>query len=59
MVCDFHVKFFFDGLLNLQKPWVTIFQHLPAVQVNEMIVLAELVRTLILCAVVPELMLDD
>ena len=58
MVCHLNAELFLDGFLDVLKPGVAILQHLSCVEVNEMVVLPELVGTFILCAVVPELVLD-
>ena len=58
-MCDFHPQFSLDGLLDLQQPRVAVLHHLAGVEVHKMIVLPELVRTLVLGAVVAELVFDD
>ena len=55
---DDHPQLSFDGLLDLQQPGVAIFHHLTRVKVDKMIVLPELVRALVLGAVVTELVFD-
>ena len=57
-MCDFHPEFLLDGLLDFEKPRIAILQYLSRLKINEMVVLPELVGTLVLGAVVPELVLD-
>ena len=59
MLRDFHAELLLDGLLNLQQSGIAVFQHFSCVQIDVMVMLAELVGTLVLSAVVPKLVLDD
>ena len=58
MLCDLNAKLLFDSLLDFHEPRVAILQHLAGLQIHKMVVLAEFVRTLVLGAVVAELVLD-
>ena len=59
MVRDFHAELLLDRALYLQQARVAEFHDLFRLDVYEMVVLAELVGTLVLRAVVPKLVLDD
>ena len=59
MVRDFHSKLFFDGTLDFQKARVAELHDAFRLQVDEMVVLAELVGAFVLRTVMPELVLDD
>ena len=56
---NLHAQLLFNRLLNLQQARVAELHDLFRIDVDEMVVLAELVGTLVLCAVVPKLVLDD
>ncbi len=56
---NLHAELFLDRLLDFEKPWVAKLHHAFGVEVNEVVVLAELVGALVLRAVVPKLVLDD
>ena len=56
---DLNAQLFFNGSLDFKQAWVAELHNLFCLQVDEMVVLAELVGTLVLCAIVPELVLDD
>ena len=58
-MCNLNAELFLDGTLDLKQAWVAKLHDSLRFQVDEMVVLAELVRALVLCAVVPELVLDD
>lgn len=55
---DLHTEFFLNGLLDLQQPRIAILHDFPGVEVDEMVVLAELVRTFVLGTVMAKLVLD-
>ncbi len=55
---DFHTQLPLDGLLDFQQSGIAVLHYLAGVEIHKMVVLAELVRTLVLCAVVAELVLD-
>ena len=59
MMRDFNAKLFLDRTLDFKQSRVAKLHHRFRLDVDEMVVLAELVRPLILCAVVPKLVLDD
>ena len=56
---NLHAKLLLNRLLDFEKSWVAKLHHVLRLHVDEMVVLAELVGTLVLCAVVPKLVLDD
>ena len=56
---DLHAKLLLDGALDFEQARVAKLHDLFRLKVDEMVVLAELVGALVLCAVVPELVLDD
>ena len=56
---NLNTQLFFNRTLNLQQSRVAKFHDGFRFHVDEMVVLAELVGTLVLRAVVPKLMLDD
>ncbi len=56
---NLNTQLLLDRPLNLQQSRVTKLHDAFRLQVDEMVVLAELVRAFVLRAVVPELMLDD
>ena len=56
---DLNPQLLFDGALDFKQTRVAKFHDGFRFHVDEMVVLAELVGTLILRAVVPKLMLDD
>ena len=56
---DFNAQMFLNRLLDFQQSWVAKLQHLLGFNVDEVVVLAELVGTLVLSAVVSKLVLDD
>ena len=58
-MCNLHAKLFLDGALDFQQARVAKLHHVFCLNINEMVVLAELVGTLVLCAIVPKLVLDD
>ena len=57
-MCYFHSQLPFDGLLDFQQSRVAILHHLAGVKVHKMIMLAELVGTFVLGAIVSELVFD-
>jgi len=59
MVGDFNTQLFLNGALDFQQARVAELHHLFRLNVNEMVVLAELVGAFVLGAVVPKLVLDD
>ena len=56
---NFNTQLFLNGALDLKQAWVAKLHDGLRLQVDEMVVLAELVGALVLRAVVPELVLDD
>ena len=54
-----HTQLFFNRPLDFKQAWVTKLHHRLRLQVNEMVVLAELVGAFVLRAIVSELVLDD
>ena len=56
---NFNTQLFLDGALDFQQAWVAELHDGFRFQIDEMIMLAELVRALVLCAIVPELVFDD
>ena len=55
---NLYPQLFFDGLLDLHKSWVAVFQHLTGVKINKVVVLPELVGMFVLGSVVAKLVLD-
>ena len=58
-MCNLNPQLFFYRFLNLQKAWVAKLHDAFRLNVDEVVVLAELVGAFVLCAVVPKLVLDD
>ena len=56
---NLNTQLFFDRPLDFKQTWVAKFHDGFRFHVDEMVVLAELVGTLVLSAVVPKLVLDD
>ena len=56
---NLNTQLLLDRPLNLQQSRVAELHHSFRLQVDEMVVLAELVGALVLCAVMPKLVLDD
>ena len=56
---NLHAQLFLDGALDFKQARVAKFHDLFCLNVDEMVVLAEFVRALVLRAVVPKLVLDD
>lgn len=56
---NLHAKLFLNRLLDFEQTWVTKFHHAFGVEVDKVVVLAELVGAFVLCTVVPKLVLDD
>ena len=56
---NLNTQLLLDGSLNLQQSRVAEFHDAFRLQVDEMVVLAELVGSFVLRAVVPKLVLDD
>ena len=56
---NLNTQLFFNRPLDFKQAWVAELHHRLRLQVNEMVVLAELVGAFVLRAVVPELVLDD
>ena len=56
---DFNAQLFFYRPLYLKQAWVAKLHDGLRLQIDEMVVLAELVGALVLRAVVPKLVLDD
>ena len=56
---DFNAQLFFNRPLDLQQARVAELHDGFRLQINEMVVLAELVGAFVLRAVVPKLVLDD
>ena len=59
MMRNLHPQLLFYRFLNLQKAWVTELHDGLRLQVDEVVVLAELVGSFVLSAVVSKLVLDD
>ena len=55
---DHYPQILFDGLLDFQQSGIAVLQHFSGVQIDEMVMLPELVRTFVLGAVVAELVFD-
>ena len=58
-MCNLHPQLLFYRFLDLQKARVAELHDGFRLQVDEVVVLAELVRAFVLSAVVPKLVLDD
>ena len=56
---NLNTQLLFNGSLDFKQSWVAKLHDLFRLNVDEMVVLAELVRAFILRAVVPKLVLDD
>ena len=56
---NLYPELFLNRPLDFQQTRVTEFHNGFRFQVDEMVVLAEFIGALVLCAVVPELVLDD
>ena len=56
---NLNTQLFFDRPLDFEQARVTEFHDALRLQIDEMVVLAEFVGALVLCAVVPKLVFDD
>ena len=59
MMRNLNAELLLNRPLDFQQARVAEFHHAFCLNINEMVVLSELVGTLVLCAVVPKLVLDD